>query len=63
LIFNENIAAWREGEKMSNRGWIITTLLMLTLGVYFIAYHHPRDEAAGLTISNETEGPSRNPEK
>jgi hypothetical protein len=43
-------------KEMSNRAWMIATAMMLALGVYFIADHHPRDQAAGLTITTETEG-------
>jgi hypothetical protein len=48
---------------MSNKGWIIATLLMIGLGEYFIANRHPRDQAAGLTISSEIDGPHGDNEK
>jgi hypothetical protein len=48
---------------MSNRGWVIATLIMLALGVYFISNHHPRGEAAGLTISEEIERSNGDNEK
>jgi hypothetical protein len=48
---------------MSHRGLIMATLLMLGLGVYFIANHHPREQADGLTISTEVDSPNVNNEK
>jgi hypothetical protein len=46
-----------EAEEMSNRGWIIASLLMLACGAYFIVDHLPRNQPGISPSRNQTESP------